>query len=66
MLEELRIFVENLTVDCTFITHHTVAANLIGPNFLKRKDKIIAALDRAIRHGDMEGMAAYRRNKRTL
>ena len=66
MLEELRIFVENLTVDCTFITNHTVAANLTGPNFLKRKDKIIAVLDRAIRHGDMEGMAAYRRNKRTL
>ena len=66
MLEELRIFVENLTVDCTFITHHTVAANLIGPNFLKRKDRIIAARDRAIRHGDMERMAVYRRNKRTL
>ena len=66
MLEELKIFVENLTVDCTFITHHTVAANLTGPNFLKRKDKIIAALDREIRHGDMERMAAYRRNKRTL
>ena len=66
MLEELKIFVENLTVDYTFITHHTVAANLIGPNFLKRKDKIIAALDHAIRHGDMDRMAAYRRNKRTL
>lgn len=65
MLEELRIFVENLTVDCTFITHHTVAANLTGPNFLKRKDKIIAALNRAIRHGDLERMATYRRNKRT-
>ena len=65
MLEELRIFAENLTVDCTFITHHTVAANLTGPNFLKRKDKIIAALNRAIRHGDLERMATYRRNKRT-
>ena len=66
MLEELRIFVENLTVDYTFITQHTVAANLTGPNYLKRKDKIIAALDLTIRHGDMERMAAYRRNKRTL
>ncbi len=66
MLEELKIFVENLTVGCTFITHHTIAAYLTGPNFLKKKDKIIAALDRAIRHGDMERMAAYRRNKRTL
>ena len=66
MLEELKTFVENLTVDCSFITHHTAAANLTGPNFLKRKDKIIAALDHAIRHEDMDRMAAYRRNKRTL
>ena len=67
MLEELRLFVENLTCDCTFITHHTVAGqNLTGPNFLQRKDKIIAALDHEIRHGDMDRMAAIRRNKRTL
>ena len=66
MLEELKLFVENLTVDCSFITHHTVAANLTGPNFLSKKDKIVSALDHAIRHGDMDRMAAYRRNKRTL
>ena len=66
MLQELKTFVENLTADCTFITHHTVAANLTGPNFLKRKDKIIATLEHAIQHGNMDRMAAYRRNKRTL
>ena len=66
MLEELKLFVENLTVDCSFITHHTVAANLTGPDFLSRKDKIVSALDYAIRHGDMDRLAAYRRNKRTL
>ena len=66
MLGELKTFVENLTVDCTFTTHHTVAANLTGPNFLKRKDNIIATLDQVIQHGDMDRMAAYRRNKRTL
>ncbi len=66
MLEELKLFVENLTVDCSFITHHTVAANLTGPDFLSRKDKIIAALDNAIRHGDMDRMASVRMNKRTL
>ena len=66
MLEELKLFVENLTVDCSFITYHTVAANLTGPNFLRRKDQIVAALDYAIRHGDMDRMAAFRRNKRTL
>lgn len=66
MLEELKLFVENLTVDCSFITHHTVAANLTGPNFLSRKEKIVEALDNAIRHGDLDRMAAIRRNKRTL
>ena len=66
MLEELKLFVENLTCDCSFITHHTVAANLTGPNFLTRKEKIVAALDNAIAHGDLDRMAALRRNKRTL
>ncbi|MBQ3664249.1 MAG: radical SAM protein [Clostridia bacterium] len=66
MLEELKLFVENLTVDCYFITHHTVAANLTGPDFLGRKEKIIAALDNAIRHGDMDRMAELRRIKKTL
>lgn len=33
MLEELKLFVENLTCDCAFITHHTVSGqNLTGPN----------------------------------
>ena len=66
MLEELKLFVENLNVDCSFITHHTVAANLTGPNFLSRKDKIVSALDYAIQRSDMDRMAALRRNKRTL
>ena len=67
MLEELKLFVENLTCDCSFITHHTVSgANLTGPAFLKRKEKIVAALEDEIRHGDMDWLAAFRRNKRTL
>ena len=66
MLEELKLFVENLNCDCSFITHHTVAANLTGPNFLSRKEKIVAALDNTIRHGDMDRMATIRQNKRTL
>ena len=40
--------------------------DLTGPNFLARKEKIVAALDREIRHGDMDRMAAIRANKRTL
>ncbi len=67
MLIELRTFVEHLTCDCTFITHHTVSGtNLTGPDFLKRKDKILASLDHEIEHGNLDLMAAIRRNKRSL
>ena len=67
MLIELKTFVENLTCDCKFITHHTVSGkNLTGPDFLKRKDSIIAALEHEIEHGDLETMAAIRNRKRTL
>ena len=67
MLIELKTFVENLTCDCKFITHHTVSGkNLTGPDFLKRKDSIVAALEHEIEHGDMDAMAAIRRNKRSL
>ncbi len=67
MLEELKTFAENLTCDCCFITHHTVSGrNLSGPDFLKHKDQIISALEREIKHGDLDAMAAIRRSKRTL
>ena len=67
MLVELKTFVEHLTCDCTFITHHTVSGrNLTGPNFLQRKEKIVAALANEIEHGDMDRLAAIRGNKRTL
>lgn len=66
MLIELKTFVENLTCDCSFITHHTVAANLTGPDFLKRKERILLALQNAIDLGDMERLAAIRSSKRTL
>ncbi len=46
MLIELKTFVENLTCDGYFVTHHTVSGkNLTGPDFLKRKDAIIASLE---------------------
>lgn len=67
MLDELKLFVENLTCDCSFITHHTISGiNLSEPNFLDRKVKIVAALDRQINYGDLDRMAASRRSKRTL
>ena len=66
MLTELKIFVENLTCDCSFITHHTIPANLTGSGFLERKKQIIKALENMIKNGDMNRLAAMRRNKRTL
>lgn len=66
MLEELRTFVENLTCDCRFVTHHTIAANLSGPDLLKRKPQILFTLNDIIRHGDMNALETIRTNKRTL
>ena len=67
MLIELKLFVENLNCDCAFITHHTISGtNLTGTDFLGRKEKIVAALQNSIEHGDLDRMAAIRRNKRTL
>ncbi len=66
LLIELKTFVENLTCDCSFITHHTVSAKLTGPNFLKRKKDIISALEQQINSGDMETLSEVRKNKRTL
>jgi len=67
MLEELKTFVENLECDCSFITHHTISGkNLTGPDFLKRRESIVAALDYEIRHGNLDLMASIRRAKQTL
>ncbi len=66
MLIELKVFVEHLTCDCYFNTHHTSGIHLSGPDFLKRKDNIIRALEHEIEHGDMDRLAAIRQNKRSL
>ena len=67
LLTELKIFVEHLTCDCSFITHHTISGkNLTGPDFLGRKNKILAALDDEIKHGDMDIFASVRKKKTTL
>ena len=67
MLEELLLFVENLTCDCAFITHHTVSGtNLTGPGFLARKEAIVTALRDEIEHGDLDRMARVRASKLSL
>ena len=65
MLIELKTFVDNLTCDCYFVTHHTISGkNLTGPDFLK--DAIIASLENEIEHSDLDRMAAIRSRKKTL
>ena len=67
MLTELKLFAEHLECDCTFITHHTISGiDLSGPDFLKRKDRIISVLEHEIGHGNMDMLAAVRRHKKTL
>ncbi len=64
LLEELLLFVEHLECDCTFVTHHTVGgANLTGPDFLGRKERIVATLRDEVEHGDLDRMARRRAMK---
>lgn len=64
MIIELKTFLELLNRDCSLSTHHTISTNLSGPNFLKRKDEIIASLEYEIEHCDMEKYAINRQNKK--
>lgn len=66
MLEEERLFAETLNVDCRFSAHHTVSINLNTPDFLRDKEKILARIDYALEHGDLERYAEIRRQKRNL
>lgn len=66
MLEELLLFVENLTCDCRFTSHHTVSADLNTNDFLANKDNIIKTLKEEIEHGDFETMEKIRNNKKSL
>ena len=66
MLEELLLFVENLTCNCRFITHHTVSADLNTNDFLGNKKFIAGTLKNEIETGDFEIMKDIRDSKRTL
>jgi len=39
---------------------------MTGLNFLSRKSRIVAALKDEIENGNLDRMAAYRKNKKTL
>ncbi len=67
MMEEELLFVENLECDSAFITHHTIGgAILTGPDFLGRKEQIVAALKHELEHADMDLLAWRRAQKQTL
>ena len=66
MLEELYIFLENLECDASLISHHTVSADLNGPDFLGRKEKLLKDLRHEIDHADMDRLSAIRSGKRYL
>ena len=66
LLIELRTFIENIEVDCYFITHHTVAKNLSTPSLQQNKKLILEKLTYEIDNIDEERLSMYRRLKRSL
>ena len=66
LMEELKLFIENLDFDGRFITHHTVSMDLNNVNFKDNKKKIIENLQHGIDNLDMGRLAQIRNNKRGL
>lgn len=67
MLEEYRLFLENLDADATLITHHTLLGiNLTGMDFLPNKEKILKALDNEIERMDEKYLTNIRSRKEHL
>ena len=66
MMEELKLFIENLDFDGRFITHHTISMDLNDVNFRQNKAEILKNLQYGIDNMDMERLAQIRNNKRGL
>ena len=66
LMEELKLFIENLDFDGRFITHHTVSMDLNNVNFKDNKKRIIENLQHGIDNLDMGRLAQIRNNKRGL
>ncbi len=66
LMEELKIFIENLDFDGRFITHHTISMNLNNVNFRQNKEKILQNLQKGIENLDMDKLTQIRNNKRGL
>jgi len=65
-MEELYLFLENLDVDATLTTHHTVSMNLNGPFNAKTKPGKLKQLKDTIEHGDLDRLSFIRAHKQTL
>lgn len=61
MMEEYRLFLENLDVNAEIVTHHTGAAHISGP-FPENKQRMLEVLDSAIERYDYE--KEYREHRR--
>ena len=66
LMEELKLFIENLDFDGKFITHHTISMDLNNVDFRQNKDKIIKNLQHGIDNLDMDKLTQIRNNKRGL
>lgn len=66
LMEELKLFIENLDFDGRFITHHTISMNLNNVDFTQNKEKILLNLQNGIENLDMDKLTQIRNNKRGL
>ncbi len=66
LMEELKLFLENLDFDGRFITHHTISMNLNNVNFRQNKENILKNLQHGIDNLDMDRLTQIRNNKEGL
>lgn len=66
LMEELKLFIENLNFDGRFITHHTFLMDLNNSNFKQNKENILKSLQYGIDNLNMDDLAQIRNNKRSL
>ncbi|MBQ9025955.1 MAG: radical SAM protein [Methanobrevibacter sp.] len=66
LMEELKLFIENLDFDGRFITHHTFAMDLNNSDFKSNKQQMLEALQYGIDNLDMAKLSQIRNNKRHL
>lgn len=66
LMEELKLFIENLDFDGRFITHHTISMDLNNVNFRDNKEVILKNLQHGIDNFDMDRLTQIRNNKRGL